>query len=158
MNMSADDNRLHISLRVHDLERSREFYRVLFDQEPDKVKDGYVRFNLTSPPVVLALSDGKKIRKGNRLDHMGIRVESQEILDAARSRMKAIGCWIKEQPDVICCHSRQSKFWVQDPDGLHWEFYLLVDDMMAPQDSVLETNPASETKSDVGSSTPTCGD
>ena len=123
------DHRLHIALHVHDLEKSSQFYRALFNQEPDKVKDGYIRFNLDAPPVVLTLNSKDKIRKGNRLDHMGIRVEDAADMDAAIERMRKLGCWIKEQPDVICCHSRQSKFWVQDPDGTHWEVYVLTDDM-----------------------------
>ncbi len=125
----AMDSRLHIALHVKDLTKSEAFYRALFDQEPDKVKDGYIRFNLDSPPVVLTLNSKDKVRKGNRLDHMGIRVEHSSQLDSALARMRELGCWVKEQPDVICCHSRQSKFWVQDPDGTHWEIYVLVDDM-----------------------------
>ena len=126
---SSIDSRLHMALTVKNLEKSIAFYTTLFEREPDKVKSGYARFDLENPGVVLTLNTGSKLRKGNRLDHMGIRISDFEALDRHLDRMKAFGCWIKEQRDVVCCHSRQSKFWVQDPDGLHWEFYVLVDDM-----------------------------
>ena len=123
------DSRLHLALKVSDLERSIEFYQLLFNEAPDKVKSGYARFNLNAPPVVLTLNEGEKVKRGNRLDHMGIRLEDPEAMATALKRLKDAGSWIKEQPDVVCCHSRQSKFWVKDPDGVHWEFYVLVDDM-----------------------------
>ncbi len=133
------ENRLHLALKVKNLEASIEFYRVLFDEDPDKVKRGYARFDLHSPPVVLTLNEGARVRAGNRLDHLGIRVDGFERLEQALGRMRALGCWIKEQPDVVCCHSRQSKFWVKDPDGIHWEFYVLVDDMKgAPEQAPVE--------------------
>ena len=43
--------------------------------------------------------------------------------------MREAGYWVKEQRDVVCCHARQDKFWVRDPDGNEWEIYELVDDM-----------------------------
>ena len=145
-------HRLHLALKVKDLARSIEFYRVLLDAEPDKVKRGYARFDLDAPPDVLTLNEGSKVRAGNRLDHLGVRVDAHEKLDAARERLKHLGCWIKEQPDVVCCHSRQSKFWVKDPDGVHWEVYVLVDDMLDAPEQRPTAQPAAVSDHD----DPTC--
>jgi hypothetical protein len=30
---------------------------------------------------------------------------------------------------VNCCHANQDKFWVQDPDGVEWEVYVLNHDI-----------------------------
>jgi hypothetical protein len=30
---------------------------------------------------------------------------------------------------VDCCHANQDKFWVEDPDGLAWEVYVLNHDL-----------------------------
>jgi hypothetical protein len=30
---------------------------------------------------------------------------------------------------VNCCHANQDKFWVEDPDGVEWEVYVLNHDI-----------------------------
>jgi len=30
---------------------------------------------------------------------------------------------------VDCCHANQDKFWVEDPDGVDWEVYVLNHDI-----------------------------
>lgn len=145
---AANDNRLHLALHVSDLDKSNAFYQELFGTEPDKLKPNYARFNLNDPPVVLTLNSGKKVRRGNRLDHMGIRLQDPNLLDAALARFRAAGHWIKEQRGTVCCHARQDKFWVQDPDGLHWEFYVVTDDMLPDKSAgQSETAPSKSTPS-----------
>jgi len=122
------DSRLHMALNVRDIERSIAFYEALFETGPDKVREGYARFDLDRPPVVLTLNARDKVREGRRLDHVGIRITDEAELERHLSRLKEFGCWIREQRDIICCHARQAKFWAKDPDGLEWEFYILVDD------------------------------
>ena len=123
-----------MALKVHDLERSIAFYRDLFEVDPDKVKGGYARFNLVDPPVVLTLNAASKVRRGDRIDHMGIKVSESGKLARAYDRLRQGGYWVKEQRGIVCCHSRQDKFWVRDPDGIQWEFYELLDDMLESSD------------------------
>ncbi len=125
----SDENRLHIALNVSNLAKSVRFYQELFETAPDKEHRGYARFNLSDPAVVLTLNEGKKVRSGNRIGHMGIRVSSAEILERAYERLRDQGHWIKQQLNVTCCNARQNKFWVQDPDGIHWEFYEFLGDV-----------------------------
>jgi hypothetical protein len=42
-------------------------------------------------------------------------------LDAAALNSRA-------EDDVVCCHARQDKVWVDDPDGASWEVYTITDD------------------------------
>ncbi len=139
----SDENRLHIALNVSNLAKSVGFYQELFGTAPDKERRGYARFNLFDPPVVLTLNEGKKVRSGNRIGHMGIRVSSSEILERAYKRLRDQGHWIKQQMNVTCCHALQNKFWVQDPDGIHWEFYEFLGDVEKKSAS-RDTSPVAE--------------
>ena len=122
---------MHIALNVSDLDDSKQFYQDLFGIAPDKVKSGYVRFNVADPALVLSLNTEKELKKGNQVSHLGVRVSSQHALGESLERLKSRGYTLKEELGVVCCHARQDKFWVKDPDGNSWECYIVTDDMMA---------------------------
>jgi len=44
-------------------------------------------------------------------------------------RVKAAGLPVREEFGVDCCHANQDKFWVEDPDGVEWEVYVLNHDL-----------------------------
>ena len=125
---------MHLALNVGDIQQSMRFYEDFFGVAPDKVRPDYARFNVANPPLVLSLNTEGEVKKGNRLSHLGIRVSSGNSLDAASERLKASGYTLKEELGVVCCHARQDKFWVKDPDGNSWEFYIVTDDMQEPSD------------------------
>ena len=118
--------KVHVHMRVSDLAKSREFYEKFFGAAPVKIKPGYVKFLPDLGPVNLALSQGRPAG-GDRepVDHLGIQVESPEIVGAHLARVKAAGLPVREEMGVNCCHANQDKFWVQDPDGVEWEVYHL---------------------------------
>ncbi len=39
-----------------------------------------------------------------------------------------MGLSSRDEDDVVCCHARQDKVWVDDPDGRSWEYYTITDD------------------------------
>jgi hypothetical protein len=45
------------------------------------------------------------------------------------ARVKAAGLPVREEMGVDCCHANQDKFWVEDPDGVDWEVYVLNHDI-----------------------------
>ena len=62
-------------------------------------------------------------------NHLGVRLEADGTLDGFRTRMRSAGLVDKEEDQVLCCHAIQDKVWIRDPDGNHWEFYELLEDL-----------------------------
>jgi catechol 2,3-dioxygenase-like lactoylglutathione lyase family enzyme len=116
--------KVHIHMHVSDLAKSRGFYETFFGAAPVKEKRGYVKFLPELAPINMALSEGAG-GNGGTVDHVGIQVESTEMVMAHLARVKAAGLPVREQMGVNCCHANQDKFWVQDPDGVEWEVYHL---------------------------------
>jgi catechol 2,3-dioxygenase-like lactoylglutathione lyase family enzyme len=116
--------RVHVHIRVSDLAKSREFYGKLFGGAAVKEKPGYAKFLPDFAPVNLALSEGRPAGEG-AVDHLGIQVESSEVVTAQLARVKASGLPVREEMGVNCCYANQDKFWVVDPDGVEWEVYHL---------------------------------
>ena len=127
--------KVHMHLHVSDLDKSRAFYEKFLGAAPVKVKPGYVKYLPAWAPVNLALSQGGAASRGT-IDHVGVQVESVEIVMAELSRVKTAGLAVREEMGVNCCHANQDKFWVQDPDGVEWEVYHLnydLEDEAAPR-------------------------
>ena len=126
MNFAA---RVHVHMTVSSLEKSRAFYEAFLGTVPVKVKPGYVKFLPEFGPLNLALSDGRPGGAGGRVDHMGLQLASREDVVRQLERVKAAGLAVREEFGVNCCHANQDKFWVQDPDGVEWEVYVLNHDL-----------------------------
>jgi len=130
--MTTDAPKVHVHMTVSDLEKSRAFYEKFFGTAPVKVKPGYVKFLPGFGPLNLALSQAAPGEGRGHVDHMGIQVESAEIVTRELARVKAAGLPVREEMGVNCCHANQDKFWVEDPDGVEWEVYVLNYDLEDP--------------------------
>ena len=113
--------RIHIGLRVDDLEASTRFYSALFGAEPTVLKDDYAKWMLDDPRVNFSIS--------TRCDassdvHMGIQVESETELKEVASRLKEAQLGVRETPGVTCCYAQSDKAWTADPQGMPWETFL----------------------------------
>ena len=119
--------RVHVHLKVADLNTSTEFYRRFFGLAPVKEKVDQVKFLPDFAPVNLALTPAKGPQAGERpaLSHLGIEVDSNGSVEEHLNRVKAAGIKVREQLNVNCCYANQTKFWVMDPDGVEWEVYHL---------------------------------
>jgi catechol 2,3-dioxygenase-like lactoylglutathione lyase family enzyme len=117
-------NIAHVSLNVSDLSRAVEFYKVLFGLEPAKHYKDYAKFELRDPPLVLSL-EPMYHRASDSFNHMGLRLGSADAVRAAEARMRDRGLVAEREDDVECCYSRQTKFWLADPDRNLWEIYAL---------------------------------
>lgn len=125
---------MHVSLNVHDLERSSAFYAALLGQPPAKRREDYAKFEHEEPALVLTLNDASdgpqpESRSKVGLSHLGVRVATDATIDEARARIVAAGLEVSlEEPGVTCCYALQNKFWVADPDGNAWEWYRVLAD------------------------------
>lgn len=119
--------KIHISIRVKNLEESLQFYRAFLGAEPHKVRPGYANFDLINPPLKLALNQMEYEGDGS-LDHLGFVVDSRAEVAAARQRLMDAGLTTFSEEEVSCCYATQDKVWATDPDGHAWEIYVLLDD------------------------------
>jgi|GEM_PF-1370040 len=118
----------HVGLNASDLDRAIRFYTVLFGQPPLKHYSDYARFELAEPPLVVALYPSQSL-PGGPLNHLGLRLRDSAELVEVQRRLEEAGMPTQRQDDVECCYSRQTKFWVTDPDRNLWEIYTLHDDL-----------------------------
>jgi catechol 2,3-dioxygenase-like lactoylglutathione lyase family enzyme len=120
--------RFHLSLNVSDLRKSVPFFQMLFGSAPAKQRDDYAKFELLDPPLVLSLEPHAPAGRG-ALNHVGFRFANSAALVAAQQRLEMAGIHTQREEGVECCYARQTKFWVNDPDGNLWEFYTLEEDI-----------------------------
>ena len=115
----------HVSLNVSDLTRSVDFYRAVFGTNPSKQRPDYAKFELINPPLTLSLEPAGAVGCGGALNHIGFRLaNATELVDLQR-RLEMAGLASVREQGIECCYSRQTKFWLRDPDQTLWEFYIL---------------------------------
>jgi catechol 2,3-dioxygenase-like lactoylglutathione lyase family enzyme len=120
--------RFHLSLNVSDLQQSVQFFQALFGTIPAKQRSDYAKFEINDPPLVLSLEPHAPASRG-ALNHAGFRFPNSAALVEAQRRLEVAGFKTQREEGVECCYSRQTKFWVNDPDGGLWEFYILEGDI-----------------------------
>ena len=119
--------RVHIALEVGDLQRSIDFYRVLFGAEPVKLRPGYAKFEPGEPSVNLSLNQGRGgpfARRGGQ-QHFGVQVQSTDAVEALARRLRAAGLATRSEEETACCYAVQTKVWVEDPEGNPWEVFVV---------------------------------
>ena len=126
--------KFHASLNVSNLDRAVAFYRVLLGTEPAKVRQDYAKFDLAEPPLVLSLIPGQP-QAGGHLNHVGLRVRTADELVDVQRRLEAAGMPTQREEGVECCYARQTKFWINDPDGALWEIYVFHEDVQEHGDA-----------------------
>ena len=117
----------HVALNVKDVGRSVEFYRRMLGLEPSKVRRGYAKFDVETPPLNLTLNENQFGERG-ALSHMGLQVASTEDVLALRERWRAAGLKTFDEMQTSCCYAVQDKTWVADPDGNEWEAFVVLED------------------------------
>lgn len=121
--------RVHINIPVHDLDASITFYSRLFGTDPTKRREDYANFRLDEPALHLALvlnpiHTPKAVTAGES-QHFGIELFEDLTLSQWKERVKAAGLLPHlEEEAVTCCYAVADKFWLSDPDGNEWEFWV----------------------------------
>src|SRR3954452_15060141 len=95
-----------------------------------QAETGDAKFELTDPPVALALQQADRAA----LSHLGIRVGTTDEVDGASTRLRQSGLVTLDERDTACCHARQDKVWVADPAGNRWEVYTVLGDIEHHED------------------------
>ena len=122
-----NDITMHVSLYVQNIENTVNFYKNFFNQEAEKVKPGYAKFELSKPGLIISFVENKE-RVGTNFGHLGFRLESLEELNSHLEKAKAEKMDVLEEMGTNCCYATQDKFWVRDPDGYRWEVYYFHED------------------------------
>jgi len=127
----------HLAINVRNIEHSIEFYRKMFGIEPSKVRRGYAKFDVQTPPLNFTLNEVPFTDSG-ALSHLGIQVASTVDVLAMRQKWADVGLYTRDEMHTDCCYATQDKTWVRDPDGNEWEvFVVLVDNL--PEKQTQET-------------------
>jgi len=113
---------------VSDLSRSVEFFKQVFGSSPTKQRSDYAKFELSNPAITLSLEPIDPREQGV-LNHVGFKLQSGEELVELQRRLEMAGIRSEREEGVECCYSKQTKFWLHDPDGTLWEMYVLEGDL-----------------------------
>jgi catechol 2,3-dioxygenase-like lactoylglutathione lyase family enzyme len=133
-------SRVQLALNVDNIDEAVAFYTNLFAVEPAKVKPGYANFAVAEPPLKLVLIENPG--HGGSLNHLGVEVESTDVVAQANARLRASGLPTATEDQVACCYAVQDKVWVDDPDGAPWEIYTVLADADTPVGEERGTDPA----------------
>jgi len=118
-------SRVQLALNVADLDEAVDFYSRLFASEPAKRRPGYANFAIADPPLKLVLFEAPGAAE--RLNHLGIEVESTDEVAAAQRRVEDDGLAAVEDHGT-CCYALQDKIWVEGPGDARWEIYTVLAD------------------------------
>lgn len=118
----------HISMNVSDIDRSVEFFSKVFGISPSKHREDYAKFELTNPPITFSLEPVSPAERG-ALNHVGFKFQSSKELVELQRCLEMAGLRSEREEGVECCYSKQTKFWLHDPDGTLWEMYVLEGDL-----------------------------
>ena len=113
--------RLHVHVRVDDLDQAITFYSGLFGLAPSIHQDDYAKWMVEDPRVNFAVSTGTG-HKG--FDHLGIQVETESELEAIEERLRRANAEVEEQREAQCCYAVGDKSWTLDPAGTPWETFV----------------------------------
>jgi catechol 2,3-dioxygenase-like lactoylglutathione lyase family enzyme len=118
--------RIQLALNVDDLDQAIAFYSKLFGTEPAKRKPGYANFAIDDPSLKLVLLENRG--QGGTLNHLGVEVESSEVVHAEIARLTEAQMFTEEEIGTTCCFATQDKVWVTGPSGERWEVYTVLAD------------------------------
>ena len=112
--------RMHVMLRVKDLDEATRFYNSLFDATPTVQKPDYAKWMLDDPRVNFSIAE-KEAEHG--IEHLGIEAETPDELTELRQRIDRAGGTVNNEGETTCCYANSDKTWVVDQQGVSWEAF-----------------------------------
>ncbi len=116
--------RPHISLEVTNLAAAVQFYETVFATEATKLHTDYANFRLEAPALHLSLILEPTKTPTTTGQHFGVELFDEADLDAWQQRITEAGLVPRLETAVTCCYAIANKFWLRDPDGHEWEFWV----------------------------------
>ena len=112
--------RLHVHIKVKDIDASIPFYAAMFGREPDKLENDYAKWMLNDPLANVSLSahGGKP-----GIDHVGVQVDTEAELEEISERLKSAKADLMPEADTTCCYAKSNKVWARDNQGAVWELF-----------------------------------
>ncbi len=112
--------RMHVMLRVKDIDEATRFYAALFDTAPSVQKPDYAKWMLDDPRVNFSIAE-----KGEDfgIEHLGIQAETPDELEELRQRIDRAGGTVNNEGETTCCYANSDKTWVVDQQGVSWEAF-----------------------------------
>ena len=112
--------RFHVHLHVDDLAKSIAFYNHLFAAQPARLESDYAKWMLDDPRLNFAIST-----RGHAagIDHLGLQTDDAGELAELQARAAAADMALEVEGETTCCYARSEKHWVTDPQGIAWEHF-----------------------------------
>ncbi len=133
-------SRVQLALNVADIDQAIDFYSLLFNTTPAKVRPGYANFAIADPPLKLVLIEDASQTPGT-LNHLGVEVASTDDVTAAQTRLAGEGLATAVEEQTACCYAVQDKVWVDGPGGEPWEVYTVLSDTEMPAGQLRSAAP-----------------
>ncbi len=135
-------SRVQLALNVSNLDDAVAFYSKLFAAQPAKIRPGYANFAIDEPPLKLVLIEGNG--QPGTLNHLGVEVESSQVVADTQGRLAADGLATATEDQVECCFALQDKVWVDGPDAEPWEIYTVLADVEMPAGELRSADPGAD--------------
>src|SRR5262245_23556431 len=94
--------KVHLAIKVRNVERSVDFYRKMFGEYPVKVRRGYAKFDLQNPALNFTLNE-VPFHDAGALSHLGIQVSSTDDVLAIRREWMKAGLVTRDEMRTECC-------------------------------------------------------
>ncbi len=112
--------RLHINVKVQDLDASVTFYEGLFASKPTVLKPDYAKWMLDDPLVNFSINlSGEE----GGVEHLGIQADTEQERDQLFTRLDQIEGKQFKEGETVCCYAHSTKSWIADPQGVSWEIF-----------------------------------
>lgn len=116
-------HRLHVNLKVKELDEAVRFYSTLFDAEPTMIRESYAKWMLDDPRVNFSVVEAPGDSNGHGIEHLGIQAETEAELAELRRRIGSLQGEVFEEGETVCCYHASDKTWVTDAQGVSWEAF-----------------------------------
>src|SRR5271170_3427344 len=94
--------RMHVSLYVSDMSKTIDFYNTFFGAPPEKVREGYAKYILQQPSLIISFVENPERVKQN-FGHLGFQVETIDELNVRLEEAQRSGLITREEIGTNCC-------------------------------------------------------